>query len=179
MADHFETLGVPRSFRLDAVELEKRYRELSRLLHPDRHAAGGATARRMALEKSIAVNDAYRVLRDPARRAAHLLEQRGIDLGESGAHGAGRFLPQEFLLEVMELRETFDEARAARDFARVERLKQSVKKQRDETLDALAAAFDADDVEGAARQLSIIRYYDRFLGEVRAFEDQAFEEEHG
>jgi molecular chaperone HscB len=179
VADHFETLGVARTFRLDETALETRYRELSRLLHPDRHAAGGPTARRLALEKTIAVNDAYRALKDPARRAGYLLQLHGIDLGEGGAHGAGKYLPPGFLMEVMELREAFDEARSGKRTADVEKLAANARGDRQRALDAMGAAFDRNDHEEAARQLAVLRYYDRFLGEVRAWEDEAFEENHG
>lgn len=179
MADHFETLGLSPAFRVDEKALEERYRELTRLLHPDRHAAGGPAARRLALEKTIAVNDAYRVIKDPARRAAYLLKLRGIDLGEAGAQGAGKYLPPGFLMEVMELRESFDDARAAKDAAAVEKLAARVRTQRQTALDELGQAFDRNDDEEAARKLSVLRYCDRFLGEVRAWEDEAFEESHG
>ena len=179
MADHFEILGVEPGFRIDEKALEERYRELTRLLHPDRHAAGGASARRMALEKTIAVNDAWRVLKDPARRAAWLLKQRGIDLGETGSQGAGRWLPPDFLMDVMELREYFDGARAAKDFDAGQKLAAQVRRARAEALEAMGAAFDRNDDEEAARQLAKLRYHDRFLGEVRAWEDEAFEENHG
>lgn len=179
MANHFETFGVQPSFRVDEKALEERYRELSRLLHPDRHAAGGAAQRRLALEKTIALNDAWRVLKDPSRRAAWLLKERGIDLGETGAQGASRYLPPMFLMEVMELREAFDEARAAKQTAEVEKLAARVRKERGAALATLGEAFDRNDDEEAARQVSVLRYYDRFLGEVRAWEDEAFEENHG
>ncbi|AKU91900.1 Fe-S protein assembly co-chaperone HscB [Vulgatibacter incomptus] len=179
MADHFEILGIPRGFRVDEKRLEERHRELTRLLHPDRHAAAGATARRIALEKTIQVNDAWRVIKDPARRAAWLLREQGIDLGETGSSGASKYLPPGFLLEVMEERERFDDARAAKDVAAVERLAFAVREARAETLEGLGAAFDRDDYEEAARRLSMLRYQDRFLGEVRAWEDAIFEETHG
>ncbi len=164
---------------MDAKRLEERHRELTRLLHPDRHAAAGAAARRLALEKMIEVNDAWRVLKDPSRRAAWLLREGGIDLGETGAQGASRYLPPGFLLEVMEHREAFDEARAAKDQAAVDKLAASIRQERAQTLEDLGAAFDRDDYEEAARRLSVLRYQDRFLGEVRAYEDAMFEETHG
>ena len=175
--DLFEVLGLPRSFRVDAAALAERHRELTRLLHPDRHAAGGAGARRLALEKTIAVNDAFRTLKDPVRRAVYLLEGRGIDLSESGAHRQA--LPEEVLFEVMELREELALARAAKDGARIAALAARVRADREGALAGLERAFDADDVELAARQVARIRYTDRFLDEVSAYEDEAFEERHG
>jgi molecular chaperone HscB len=175
--DHFEVLGLPRSFRLDGKALEERHLELTRLLHPDRHAAGGAGARRLALEKSIAVNDAYRTLKDPVRRAVYLLQGRGVDLSETGAHR--QTVPQEVLLEVMELREELAEARAAKDGARIAALAKRVRADREAALEDLGRAFDRDDVEEATRQVSKIRYTDRFLDEVAAYEDELFEERNG
>lgn len=178
MADLFEILGIPRGYRVDLKELEAKYRELTRLLHPDRHAASGAAQRRLALEKTIQVNDAYRTLKSPVRRATWLLRERGIDLEEEGT-SATKHLPPGYLMEVMELRETFDEARASNDVEAVHRLAQTVRASREQTLEELAAAFDRDDYEGAAAHLSILKYQDRFLGEVRAWEDAAFEERYG
>lgn len=175
--DLFEVLGLPRSFHVDGAALEERHRELTRLLHPDRHAAGGAGARRIALEKTIAVNDAYRTLKDPVRRAVYLLEGRGVDLSESGSHRQA--LPESVLLEVMELREELAEARAAKDAARIAALAARVRGERGSALAELERAFAADDVELATRQVARIRYTDRFLDEVSAYEDEVFEERHG
>ena len=175
--DHFEVLGLPRSFAIDGKALEERHRELTRLLHPDRHAAGGAGARRLALEKTIAVNDAYRTLKDPVRRAVYLLQDRGVDLSESGAHRQA--LPESALLEVMELREELAEARAAKDPARVSALAARVRADREAALAELGRAFAADDIARATTQVARIRYTDRFLDEVSAYEDELFEERHG
>jgi molecular chaperone HscB len=177
--DHFETMGLPRAFRLDEKALEEKHRELTRLLHPDRHAARGAAARRLALEKMIEVNDAYRVLKDPARRAAHLLQLSGIDLSESGAQGAGAHLPQDFLLEVMDLREDFDAARAKRDAGKVKALTTRIQDERARELASAEDAFARGELGAAAAAVAKMRYHDRFLGEVRAYEDELFEEQHG
>lgn len=175
--DHFEVLGLPRTYRIDGKALGERHLELTRLLHPDRHAAGGAGARRLALEKTIAVNDAYRTLKDPVRRAVYLLQDRGIDLSESGAHRQA--LSGDALLQVLELREELADARAAGDATRIAALAARVRKERETALSALADAFDADDLSAATAQVSRIRYTDRFLDEVSAYEDQIFEERHG
>jgi molecular chaperone HscB len=82
MADPFETLGFEPNFALNLADLEKRHRELSRALHPDRHSGSSAGDRRHALGKAIEVNEAFRVLKDPVRRAEALLGLRGVRLQE-------------------------------------------------------------------------------------------------
>lgn len=176
MTDHFEILGIPRGFRVDERALETRYRELSRLFHPDRHAGRSAADRRAALEKMVQINEAYRTLREPVRRAAYLLSLRGLELGETDG---SKFLPPDFLMEVMERREAFEEARSRGDRKRVQALAQQARRERDEALEALASAFDRDDDKEAASQVSKLRYLDRFLADIRAWEDRVFEEENG
>jgi len=66
----FEVLGiVPPKLALDSADLEKRFYQLSREWHPDRH--GGAIE---AVAKSAEINGAYRILRDPWKRAGYVLE---------------------------------------------------------------------------------------------------------
>ena len=92
MADHFETLGLPRRFAVDLPDLERRFREQSREVHPDRFATASPPERRAALERSTALNDAYRTLKDPLRRATYFLELRGCsDLARWPENGSVRF----------------------------------------------------------------------------------------
>jgi DnaJ-domain-containing protein 1 len=74
---------------------------------------------------------------------------------------------------MMELREELAEARAARDAGTLERLASKVRAARDETRVALAAAFEAGDLDAAEAALVRMKYLRRFLDEVAAIEDEA------
>src|SRR5215218_7148238 len=80
---HYETLGVHPD--ATAAEIRDAYRALARRHHPDRGPVDdGAMA---------AINEAYRVLGEPARRAMYDAAQRGTGSaavgGSGGAAGAG------------------------------------------------------------------------------------------
>src|SRR6476619_1770759 len=107
--DPFATLGAPRRYDLDLTVLEKTHRELSRALHPDRFAQSGASERRAALEKAANVNEAWRALRDPIRRAEALFRLAGASVGETNEPKAS----PAFLMEMMEDREALADARGA------------------------------------------------------------------
>lgn len=123
MSDPFELLGLPASFELDPALLLARHRELSKALHPDRYAGHAASERRQALGRAIEVNEAFRVLKDPVRRAEHLLRRLGAEVGEQSE----RRVAPDFLMRIMELREALGERRRAADAAGVERLCQEVR----------------------------------------------------
>src|SRR5439155_13136426 len=61
-ADHFQVLGVERRFAVDLGALERRYKEMTRVLHPDRFARADARARRASLARSVQLNEAWRTL---------------------------------------------------------------------------------------------------------------------
>ena len=185
MVDPFETLGIAPSFDVDLTSVEKRYRELQRVLHPDRHVGGSPADRRASLGKAVEVNEAWRLLRDPIRRAEALLRRHGVRIEE----GKEPKPEPEFLMEMMEQREALSEARTSGDPAKVEQLASAVRKREQEVVARIAAAFasvahgggagTAVNGAGAATGtldkvvplIGELRYYRRFLDEVSAIED--------
>jgi molecular chaperone HscB len=112
-ADPFAALELPRAFALDPALLEARFRERCRQLHPDRFARADPRERRFALERATRVNDAWRTLRDPRRRAAALLRLLGRDPAAEARAGEA----PEFLEALLAVRERLALARAAGDGA--------------------------------------------------------------
>jgi len=108
--DYFAFFGLPRKLRLDAVELEKRFHQLSWKLHPDNFVRAEAYERELSLDRSAQLNDAYRALRDSIRRVEYLLAQEGMR--KEGQHK--QQAPPELLEEVFALNESLDELRHAR-----------------------------------------------------------------
>ena len=176
MSDPFETLGVSPSFDLDPASLEARHRELCRALHPDRYVGRPAGERRAALSRAVDVNTAYRVLRDPARRAEALLLLNGH---HAEAFESSRASPA-LLMEVMERQEELSHARRLRDRDQVRALSQQVSEKKTAAIAGLAAAFakTPPDLVAAERLLGELRYHQRFLDEAGAAEDELDETGH-
>ncbi len=177
--DHFAVLGVERRYDLDVAMLESRYKELSRKLHPDRFAKGDPRARKAALQRTVELNEAWRALKDPMKRATYLLELGGVKIAtdDGGARSGGVAASPALLMEMLELREELGDARAARDDAKVRAMGEAMKARAARSEAAVAAALAGtptrEALEGAARELVALRYYARFLDEVTAHEDAA------
>ncbi len=108
--DHFERLGLPRRFSVDADAIEREYLARSRALHPDFHQLGTGGEQRASLDLTAALNEANLTLRDPVRRAEYLLTLHG---GPTGLQE--KSLDQMFLMEMMDIREQLEVAKAATD----------------------------------------------------------------
>jgi molecular chaperone HscB len=104
--DDFTLFGLPPRQALDRAALDARWRQLQGEVHPDRFAAEGAAAQRVAMQWSVRVNEAHRRLRDPLARAAYLCEMRGAPI-EAENNTA---MPTAFLIQQMSWREALDEA---------------------------------------------------------------------
>lgn len=105
-ADDFALFGLIRQFAQDRGALDTRWKELQREVHPDKFAAQGAAAQRVAMQWSVRINEAYQRLKDPLKRAAYLCELHGA-LIEAHDNTA---MPAAFLLQQMEWREAMDDA---------------------------------------------------------------------
>ncbi len=166
--DPFATLGIPRSFDLDLTVVEKTHRELSRALHPDRFVGAGASERRAALAKAVEVNEAWRVVRDPVRRAEALLKLSGVPVGENHEPK----VDPAFLMDMLEQREALAEAKQARDLVAVQSLAVDIGGRARSVERELAEGFARGEPARLVGKVGELRFYVRFLEEVSAIEDE-------
>lgn len=135
MHDHFDRLGLPRRFALDAAQLEQHYLAQSRAVHPDYHADRPEAELTASTELSAALNEAYTTLKDPYRRAEYLLTlEGGPTAAEHKALHAG------FLNEMLELRERIEEARGQP--AALAQLESEFTARHDALMDEIAGRFN-------------------------------------
>jgi molecular chaperone HscB len=135
--DHFERLGLPRRFSLDAVAVERQYLARSREVHPDYHQLASAGEQRASLELSAALNEAYTTLKDPFRRAEYLLKLEG---GPPASEH--KQMDPQFLMETLELREQIEEIRAAHDAAARSEMERRLSDRADAMLKDVAGLFE-------------------------------------
>jgi molecular chaperone HscB len=158
--DDFRLFGLPERFAQDAAQLDRRWRELQTEVHPDRFAAQGAAAQRIAMQWSVRVNEAYQRLKDPLKRAAYLCERRGapIDAERNTA------MPREFLMQQMTWREALDDAG---DSAALQALAEKVEQQERVSHRQLQALLDElNDVAAAAEQVRALMFVARFRQDI-------------
>lgn len=163
LPNHYALLGLQQAYAIDTAALDAAWRRLQAAVHPDRHAGGSDAERRLALQRATQVNEAYRVLRDPQRRAAYLCELAGIDL----AVESNTAMPGAFLMQQMTWREALGEARDQRDASALEPLRQEVEAARGELLGRLGRLLDAErDPVAAAGEVRRLMFLDRLLEEI-------------
>jgi molecular chaperone HscB len=158
--DDFTLFGLPERFALDSTQLDRRWRELQAATHPDRFAAQGAAAQRIAMQWSVRVNQAHQRLKDPLKRAAYLCERRDVPVDAE----RNTAMPREFLMQQMEWREALDEAA---DEAAVQALADQVEQHEHALLAEVEHLIDArNDVAAAAAQVRALMFVARFRQDI-------------
>ena len=166
--DHFALLGVPRRHRLAAEELERCFRDRSRQLHPDRFARASPRERRLSLDRTTRLNDAFRTLKDDRRRADYLLRLAGHD----PVAEARSLHDPEFLEAQLSTRERLAVARAEGDQATLRQIGEEAKAHLAELDREVAALFleqegGQDRHAEIVRRLSRARYYENIQSEAQ------------
>lgn len=158
--DYFDFFGLDRKLNVDEFDLQKRFYELSRQWHPDRFSRKSAEEQAQALEATSILNDGYRTLRNPVRRAEYLLKEEGFPIGEQRS----KDVPPELLEEVFELNMMLEELKEGDEDARPQlgSAKQKFLGLRDDVDRELEALFNKHDAaesqsEGAKQALHEIR----------------------
>lgn len=145
---------------LSRDDLDERYHELSRVSHPD-HARGDVE-QACAIQRSAAINDAYRALRDPWRRAEMLIVRADRDALERK-----KDLCPVFLMEAMDLAEQVADAAPER----LPALREELEERCSSYLERLRSALSDQRIEDAAVLLHESRYCRKALRDLDQRED--------
>lgn len=156
----FVLFGLPPKHALDRTQLDARWKALQTEVHPDRFAAQGSAAQRVAMQWAIRVNEAYQRLKDPLKRAAYLCELNGAAI-EAENNTA---MPPTFLMQQMAWREALDDAST---LAATEQLADEVAHTRRQMENELTHTLDQQhDWAAAAAKVRALMFVARFADDV-------------
>ena len=162
----FELFGVPVQFAQDRAQLDARWKELQREAHPDKFAAQGAAAQRVAMQWSVRINEAYQRLKNPMKRASYLCELNGAQINAEN----NTAMPSDFLMQQMEWREALEDAESIDDLDKI--ALESTISGRKQLLKIEQTLDQEKDFAAAAQQVRSLMFIERFASEVDARIDQ-------
>ena len=161
-ATDFELFEIPAQFAQDRSVLDAKWKDLQREAHPDKFAAQGAAAQRIAMQWSVRINEAYNRLKDPLKRATYLCELNGAPIE---AH-TNTSMPPAFMMMQIEWREALEEAETAEELEQIEHQTANYKR---EQLSKIEQFIDVKhDYVAAANEVRALMFVARFVGEIEA-----------
>lgn len=173
--NYFELFEIPQRFDVDIAELSNRYRELQKTVHPDKFANAGEQQKLLAISKTAQVNDGYQTLKDPIRRAEHMLLLRGVDIDNEST----TMKDSGFLMQQLEWREALAELRDSDNIdADIAALEAEFTQYRQQLLDNLSkqlADTQASSAMLAADQVRKLKFMAKLQDELTRIQDAMYD----
>jgi molecular chaperone HscB len=161
--NYFDLFGLPVGYIVDSASLADRYRDLQRVVHPDRYANATEQERRLSVQGASLINEAYETLKDPVARAAYLLSLHGIEMDALNESTQD----MTFLMQQMELREELESLREqAGPLESIVDLSGRINKQITDLVAQMAVQFETPTQEYLEEAREILRKM-RFLQKLR------------
>ena len=143
--NYFELYDLPLSFQIDSALVKKKFYELSKRYHPDFYVNESDEKQAEILELSTLNNKAYQILSDPLKRIEYVLS-----LNNMLADGDKYVLPQDFLMDMMDVNEALMEMEFDHDELKLTELSTQVDEMELSLFDELKRnTNEFDQLEGA------------------------------
>jgi molecular chaperone HscB len=151
--NYFELYNLPEKPVVDKAIVSKKYIELQKRYHPDFFTQESETDREDALSTSAAINKAYNIFSNKEKTIEYFLQLKGFIVADEKYN-----LPPDFLMEMMELNEGFE------DDTEIENKIQAFENTLSETVKPILV-LDNDILldENALQQLKLYYYKKKYL----------------
>jgi molecular chaperone HscB len=153
--NYFELFEIPVSYEVDLAQVQHRYRELQKAVHPDKYASAGAQERRISMQQTSLINQALHTLKHPVERAVYLLQLRGVDFSMDNQ----TTMDSAFLMEQMEMREKLEAIREHDDpLAELDQMSATVRKNLDNMAADFSHAYETGELEQAREAVRKLQF---------------------
>jgi molecular chaperone HscB len=160
--NHFTTFDLPATFSVDSTSLSARYRDLQAATHPDRFVNATDAEKRIAMSRTVDINEAYTTLKDPVRRAMHLLALVDVD----GLDEKNTSMPADFLMQQIDWREALADARLKEDEDRLDEMASELAGMLASLGDTFDAAYRGEHFSVATTLARKMRFMQKLAEEV-------------
>ncbi|KAG7961559.1 hypothetical protein I3843_09G023200 [Carya illinoinensis] len=156
--DYFHIFGLEKKYDIEVQNLEGKYKDWQKKLHPDIVHSKSERERGYAAEQSARVIDAYHTLSKPLLRAIYILRLEGVDVDEEET-----LTDPELLSEILEIREAVEEAA---DPLALNEIKSQMNEELNHWSNSFATAFRCRKFEEAVNSIRRMTYYERVTEEI-------------
>ncbi len=167
--NYFELFSFAESFVIDQDQLAEKYRALQSELHPDRFANASDQERRISVQTTAYVNEAYTTLKSDLKRSHYLLKLSDIEFNADTETSSDA----EFLMQTMELHEQVENASGAENpLDALDALSKQLKQQQQQLVSQLSAQFENNELDAAKETALKLQFYERLTNQVRKKQEQ-------
>ena len=162
-SNFFELFDVPVAYQVDIDLVQQRYRNLQKAVHPDKFVNASDQEKRISMQQTSWINEAFNTLRQPVELAIYLLKLKGVDLNLENETTMDAI----FLMEQMEMREALSEVRSKDEpLSELDNFAAEIKSKMKVMMEEFSGAYENDHLEDAKELIRKMQFMQKAKQEV-------------
>lgn len=172
MQNPFALFELPVAFDMDLNQLNARYLELQKSLHPDNFVSQDPATQRLAMQRATEVNDALKTLKDPILRAEAIIALNAAELQDLEQRSTQDVA---FLMQQLEWREQLETLETQQDEGALSDFGKQIAQETQQLLTALSVSLKDQQWATAAQLCDKLRFTRKLTEEIERAEERIFE----
>ena len=162
-SNFFELFELPVSYEVDLNQVQKKYMDLQKQVHPDRFANASDQEKRLSMQQTSWINEAQATLKDPVLRATYLLKLKGTDINLENE----TTMDAAFLMQQLEMRERLEHIKKEDDpLATLDVMAKELKTSSNEMKKSFSASYQADKIDEAREWIRKLQFMQKAKREI-------------
>ena len=162
-SNFFELFGLPVSYDVDLNQVQQRYMELQKQVHPDKFANASDQEKRLSMQQTSWINEAQTTLKDPVLRATYLLKLKGVDINLENE----TTMDTGFLMQQLEMRERLENISSEPDpLDALDALAKETRANMDDVMKGFADSYQADQFDEAREWVRKLQFMQKAFKEI-------------
>jgi len=162
-SNFFELFDLPVSYAVDLQKAQQQYMELQKQVHPDKFANASDQEKRLSMQQTSWINEAFTTLKDDVLRATYLLKLKGTDINLENE----TTMDAVFLMQQLEMRERLENIKQESDPLDVlDSMAKEIKLMATEMMQGFADCYASEQTEQAREWIRKLQFMQKAKKEI-------------
>ena len=161
--NYFQLFELENSFDVNQEILEKKYLNFQKTFHPDKFINASDHEKRISLQITSYINEAYETLKNDYLKSMYLLKINGYEIDDQNT----TISDPEFLMHQMELREELEEIEESENLNFKENFMKKINEHKNECLKDFKKKFNDNLFEEASQKVKEMKFYLSIENEIK------------
>ena len=153
--NYFQLFKIEQSVIVDHGNLEIKYFELQKEFHPDKYVNASDHEKRLSLQITSYINEAYETLNNDYLKSIYLLKVEGFEVGDQN----NTISDPEFLMHQMELREQYEKITFNKNLEELKNFTLKIEKLKNECLLSFNKKYEEKMYDDALVKIKEMKFY--------------------
>ncbi len=162
-SNFFELFERPVSYEVDLNQVQKKYMDLQKQVHPDKFANASDAEKRLSMQQTSWINEAQTTLKDPVLRATYLLKLKGTDINLENE----TTMDAAFLMQQLEIRERLEHIKKEDDpLDALDAMAKELKVASNDVMAGFSASYEAEQIDDAREWIRKLQFMQKAKKEI-------------